>query len=148
VAESHTEKQVRLILEKQVRELADGLRPKVPREQGFILLLFDHGPGNVAYISTADREGSAVHLRTLLSKWERDKARKPAQHLTPDECPCCHKCLAPGADTDRALVVAFVSGLAARGVHDLVVGELLCEKHAGMAREAAAFVLAMSRGAS
>jgi hypothetical protein len=61
-------------------------------------------------------------------------------HATTEDCPCCHECLAPGLDTDRALVVAFVAGIAA---HDdnVPMAEALCAKHSALTRECLGFVL-------
>lgn len=62
-----------------------------------------------------------------------------SKHASPDDCPCCQRCLAPGLDTDRALVVAFLSGVAARDMN-VSIGAALCALHARLAGEAAAFV--------
>jgi hypothetical protein len=58
---------------------------------------------------------------------------------TPEECPCCHECLAPGEDTERALVVAFLGGYFAR--HYTTPPErALCETHARLVGEAMSWV--------
>jgi hypothetical protein len=55
--ETLVQKQVRLVLERQCRELADLLKTKVPAGVGFALFLFDFGEkGNTAYVSTAQRD--------------------------------------------------------------------------------------------
>jgi hypothetical protein len=51
--------QLRLQLEKQCAELGRVLKEKMPPGVGFTLFMFDFGEkGNMAYISTADREDS------------------------------------------------------------------------------------------
>lgn len=64
--ETFVEKQVRLILEQQCRQLAKGLRPQLPAGVGFALFLFDFGAaGNLAYVSTAHREDTI----RLIEEW-------------------------------------------------------------------------------
>lgn len=65
-------------------------------------------------------------------------------HASPADCPCCHECLSPGDDTDRALVVAFLGGVTARD-QDVPMAEALCAKHAGLARDCLTSTLAMAR---
>src|SRR5260370_311202 len=62
------------------------------------------------------------------------------KHASPSDCPCCFECLAPGLDTDRALVVAFASGVMARD-QNVPMGQALCAKHAALARDALGFAL-------
>lgn len=67
MAESFVDKQVRLVLEKQCRELADLLKPRVPAGVGFTLFLSDFGSdGNLAYVSTVDRQDSIRMVREWL----------------------------------------------------------------------------------
>jgi hypothetical protein len=55
--ETLVQKQVRLVLEEQCRDLGRLLRDASPAGTGFALFLFDLGAkGNLAYVSTADRE--------------------------------------------------------------------------------------------
>lgn len=61
------------------------------------------------------------------------------KHASPEDCPCCHDDIEPGDDTDRALVVAFVAGIAAAKTNT-PVGTALCPKHTRFAAECAAFV--------
>jgi len=66
VAETLVEKQVRMVLETQCRDLAKHLAPKVPAGCGFALFLFDFGAdGNTAYVSTAQRED----MVRLVAEW-------------------------------------------------------------------------------
>lgn len=66
-------------------------------------------------------------------------------HASPEDCPCCQRCLARGSDTDRALVLAFLSGVTAREL-GVPIGEALCAKHAGFAGDALSFVNAAIGG--
>lgn len=66
-------------------------------------------------------------------------------NATPEDCPCCHECLSPGADTDRALVVAFLGGIAMRELN-VPLEQALCSKHERFAREAVAFTNKHIRG--
>lgn len=52
----------------------------------------------------------------------------------PEDCPCCHECLAPGLDTDRALVSAFLGGAVSRDL-GVCMDEALCARHAALARD-------------
>lgn len=64
--ETFTQKQVRLVLEQQCRQIANLLKPQVPAGVGFILFLSDFGEGgNVAYVSTVEREGAVK----LVQEW-------------------------------------------------------------------------------
>jgi hypothetical protein len=140
MAETIVETQVRLVLERQCRAAADLLAKEIPAGTVFCLVLADVGSkGNLAYVSSCERESAANLLDELLGKWRREHswAAKPSDY------PCCHSCLAPGIDTDRALVVAFVSGLAAKeaGLRSEPMSRMLCEKHARIAGEAAAFLM-------
>lgn len=67
------------------------------------------------------------------------------RHDSFEDCPCCHECLTPGADTDRALVVAFLGGVLARDAN-VAIGAVLCAKHSELARECLGFVHQMSTG--
>jgi hypothetical protein len=59
-------------------------------------------------------------------------------HALSDVCPCCHdEGIAPGDDTDRALVTAFLCGGVA-GRANVPPEVALCKKHAALAREAVA----------
>ncbi len=54
--ETFVEKQVRLVLEGQCREIADKLKAMCPAGTGFALFLMDYGSkGNLAYVATVDR---------------------------------------------------------------------------------------------
>lgn len=71
MAETATDVQVRLVMERQCRELADGLKAKVPAGVGFALFLFDFGAdGNTAYVSTAKREDMIALVREWLERVE------------------------------------------------------------------------------
>lgn len=60
-------------------------------------------------------------------------------HATPDDCPCCQRCLAPGLDTDRALVAAFLAGVFARDAK-VSIAAALCKHHANIATDCVGFV--------
>lgn len=142
MAETRTETQVRMVLETQCREAADLLKANTPAGTVFCLVLADVGErGNVAYVSTCERDSAENMLYELLEKWAKDRPWT----ITRADCPCCHACLSPGEDTDRALVVAFLSGLAAKdaGLTRSPMSRTLCLKHARMSAEAAAFLLAL-----
>ncbi len=142
MAESRVETQVRIVLEKQCREAADLLAKNIPAGTVFCLVLADVGAkGNVAYVSSCERDSAAKMLDEMLGKWSMDHPWA----VKPDDCPCCFACLAPGIDTDRAMVTSFVSGLAAKEArlsHE-PMSRMLCQKHARMASDAAAFLMAM-----
>lgn len=77
MAETVTETQVRLVLERQCREYANLLKAKVPAGVGFALFLFDFGAdGNTAYVSTADRDD----MLRLIDEWS---AKVRGQHGEP-----------------------------------------------------------------
>lgn len=60
--ETLVQKQVRLVLEQQCRDIANLLKPQMPAGVGFILFLSDFGEGgNTAYVSTVER-ASAIKL--------------------------------------------------------------------------------------
>jgi len=64
--ETLVEKQVRLVLERQCRELADKLKQWTPAGVGFALFLADFGEkGNTAYVSTVDR----ADMVRLVKEW-------------------------------------------------------------------------------
>lgn len=63
------------------------------------------------------------------------------KHATSEDCPCCQRCLAPGLDTDRALVGAFLAGVFARDAK-VSIAEALCRHHAVIATDCAGFVAA------
>lgn len=64
-------------------------------------------------------------------------SRQPA---VSEECPCCHTYLAPGLDTDRALVAAFLGGTFARDAK-IPIAAALCGRHAKMAADCMGFVV-------
>lgn len=64
--ETLVQKQVRLVLEQQCRQIANLLKPQVPAGVGFILFLSDFGEGgNIAYVSTVERAGAIK----LMQEW-------------------------------------------------------------------------------
>ena len=64
--ESIVQKQIRLVLEKQTREIADKLSTMVPAGVGFLLFLADYGVrGNVSYVSSCNRDDAIQ----LVTKW-------------------------------------------------------------------------------
>ena len=72
MSETLTQKQVRLILEKECRRLADIVaRELPPGQQGFALFLFDFGvDGNLAYVSNAERADMIAAVRDWLRRQE------------------------------------------------------------------------------
>jgi hypothetical protein len=79
MAETNTEMQMRLLLERQCRSIAEALRPVMPAGIGFILFLSDYGErGNVAYVSTIERDD----VIKLLHEWlDREDANADAKSL-------------------------------------------------------------------
>jgi hypothetical protein len=75
--ETIVQKQVRLVLERQCRELAELLASKVPAGVGFVLFLADHGPkGNTAYVSSVTRDSA----HALVHEWlDRQDANHPQE---------------------------------------------------------------------
>ncbi len=65
-------------------------------------------------------------------------------HAKPIDCPCCFDRIAPGNDTDTALVSAFLGGIFARD-QNVPMGEALCAKHAEMCHHALTCILAVAR---
>jgi len=62
--ETIVETQIRLVLEKQTREIADKIKVWCPAGVGFMLFLADYGAkGNLGYVSSCERE-SAIKLVT------------------------------------------------------------------------------------
>ncbi len=59
-------------------------------------------------------------------------------HASFEDCPCCHRNLMPGLDTDRALVVAFGVGAVAASA-GLSLSTVLCVHHARLANDMARF---------
>lgn len=60
---------------------------------------------------------------------------------TSTECPCCHDGLAPGVDTDRALVIAFLGGVSAANI-GVQLDDALCGRHFALLRECVEFLRA------
>ena len=82
MAETFTQKQVRLVLERQCRELADMLKAKVPAGVGFILFLADHGEkGNLAYVATVERESAIETIYEWLDHQDANADRATLQAL-------------------------------------------------------------------
>ena len=72
MAETLTQKQVRLILERQCRAMAEQIDAGLPAGVGFTLFLFDFGPkGNVAYVSSAQRADVVKLVREWVEREER-----------------------------------------------------------------------------
>lgn len=82
INETITQKQVRLMLERQCREYADLLKSKVPAGVGFVLFLADYGDPttsehhNLAYVSTCER--GSVH-KMLWEFLDHDDANHPQE---------------------------------------------------------------------
>jgi len=76
--ETFVQKQIRLVLEKQCREAAEHLAPKIPAGTGFALFLFDFGAkGNLAYCST----GEADDVLAAIGEWLELELRRRGVHL-------------------------------------------------------------------
>lgn len=71
------DKQVRLVLERQCRELADVVKSKVPAGVGYLVFLADFGEeGNLAYFSSVERDGAIK----LVQGWlDSQDANHPAE---------------------------------------------------------------------
>lgn len=67
------------------------------------------------------------------------KEERHVKHATSEDCPCCHGCLSPGLDTDRALVVAFLGGVFARDT-ETSIAAALCQHHTRLAAQATEFI--------
>jgi len=68
-AETLVDKQVRLVLEKQTRDIAEKLKAWCPAGVGFILFLADYGAkGNIAYVSSCDREDAIKMVMEWLGR--------------------------------------------------------------------------------
>lgn len=66
--ETLTEKQVRLIHEMGTAEIGRRIKAMMRPDQGFLLMIADYGGGNLAYISTIEREDVVRMLREFLQK--------------------------------------------------------------------------------
>jgi hypothetical protein len=82
--ESNADLQIRLILEKRCRQIADTIKHLLPAGTGFSLWLFDFGlPGNLAYVSSADRDDMLRLIAEWLSKQDGGK-KAMLDRLVPD----------------------------------------------------------------
>jgi membrane carboxypeptidase/penicillin-binding protein PbpC len=71
VSETTTQKQVRLLLETQCRDAANLLAKHLPAGTAFALVIADFGEkGNVAYVSSAERDDMIRMFEELLTKWK------------------------------------------------------------------------------
>lgn len=71
MAETQTQIQVRLVLEKQCRELAVEIRKMLPAGTAFALMIADFGvKGNLAYVSNADRSDMIKMVKEWLERQE------------------------------------------------------------------------------
>jgi len=67
--ESFVQKQVRLVLEQQTHDLAGKLTAWCPAGVGFMLFLADYGgKGNVAYVSSCNREDAIKLVENWLAR--------------------------------------------------------------------------------
>jgi hypothetical protein len=72
--ETIVQKQVRLVLEQQCREIAEKLTAMVPAGVGFALFLMDYGVrGNLAYVSTVSREDMIKQVKEWLARQEGER---------------------------------------------------------------------------
>lgn len=70
-----TQKQVRLVLEQQCAELGREIVRKLPAGVEFVFVTFDFGEnGNVAYLSSAQRDGAIKMLEELVVKMKAGKS--------------------------------------------------------------------------
>lgn len=74
MVETTTQTQVRLILERQCRELADTITAKAPAGTAFIIFLADMGEGgNVSYVSNAERDGAVKLIHQWLDRQDANR---------------------------------------------------------------------------
>lgn len=72
MGETFVQKQVRLVLEQQCRDIAEKLKAMCPAGVGFTLFLTDFGEkGNTSYVSTCDREDMIRLLEEHLERQGR-----------------------------------------------------------------------------
>lgn len=72
--ETLVQKQVRLVLEQQTHDVAEKLKAMVPAGVGFTLFLVDYGEkGNLAYVSSADREDMIKNIEEWLERQGRTR---------------------------------------------------------------------------
>ncbi len=61
----------RVALERRLRQVADSVKQQLPSGVGFLLVAFDvGGPGNLAYVSTGNREDCVKMLHELIGYLE------------------------------------------------------------------------------
>lgn len=71
MAETFTQKQVRLVLEKQCADMGRLIADSLPAGVGFCFIAFDFGnEGNAAYLSNGCREDTIKLLREMADKLE------------------------------------------------------------------------------
>jgi hypothetical protein len=71
--ETMIEKQVRLVLEQQCRDVGGVIARECPAGVGFALVMFDFGDcGSMAYVSNGQRDYMVRALRELLQRLEAE----------------------------------------------------------------------------
>jgi hypothetical protein len=67
--ETLTDKQIRLLQESNTVKIGKTIKEMLPPDQGFILMTVEYGPnGNLAYISTVERDDAVRTLREWLKR--------------------------------------------------------------------------------
>lgn len=58
-------------VEKQLKEIGEGLRASMPPGYGFVLLIASYGEGGATfYTSSCERESVIAMMREFIAKWE------------------------------------------------------------------------------
>lgn len=97
MAKDTVDLQVRLVLERQCRRLAELIADALPAGVGFTLLIYDFGvKGNVAYCSSAQRADAIKLMREWIERAEAEAKPKAEAEgcicatANGALCPACH----------------------------------------------------------
>ena len=75
MSESHAKFQLRLMIERRCREMADKIAPSLLPGTGFALFMFDFGhpgePGSLAYVSSGDRADIVRAMKEWIARQEK-----------------------------------------------------------------------------
>lgn len=72
--ENEPARERRMLLQHLTADIARLLRPALPKDVGFILILADYDVGGMAYASTMDRDGAVSLLQEMADKMRQDEA--------------------------------------------------------------------------